>query len=508
MPIGAYTDELVLLQALRAIYYMDLGRSNHLPWTSKTLYGWLKENLGGFEFSTTASYDQWGGQMYLSIGDTANYFVIRAKSDATREYQRKWAGPVGISTMITLMMHERRHGDGSAFNHQRCCPAQDPANPNNACDQTYAESINLSPYGIQYWLEKNWVSGYINVGVACMTPTDKTAAISWMRGDGNTHVNPANSNFCTNTPPVLTDTNNPPGSCTCTGISGSSTGEPHITTLDGLYYDFQAAGDFLLTTSGPSFIVQVRQRWTPNRPNVAFNKAVAMRMGNARVAVFLDPTRLVVDGEQVALADGNTITLPGNVAVSRNANVYLIKHGSGETVRVVAVDNAWVNILGGHFLDVSVSLNYAAGGGAMRGLLGNGNGDVRDDIATRDGKVLAQPVSFEELYHSYGASMSIKPEESLFGENRPTEPGVVVKNVFEAPAKPYTVKNLAPKEYKSARTACSKAGVKAQPLLDACTLDVAVLRSPAVAKLYTGVAAPAAAMETGTGIRINPSAKR
>jgi len=507
LPINAYTDELVLLQALRAIYYMDLGRSNHLPWTSKTLYGWLKENLGGFEISTTASFDYWGGQMFLSSGDTANYFVIRAKSDATREFQRKWAGPAGISTMITLMMHERRHGDGSAFNHLRCCPAQDPANPNNACDQTYDESLNLSPYGIQYWLEKNWISGYINVGVGCMTPTDQADALNWMRQDVNSRVNPATSNFCTNTPPVLTNTNNPPGNCNCTGISGSSTGEPHITTLDGLYYDFQAAGDFLLTENGPSFSVQVRQRWTPNRPNVAFNKAVAMRMGKTRIAVFLDPTRLVVDGRDVSLADGKTLSLPDNVGVTRNGNVYVVKHGSAETVRVVAVDNVWVTILGGHFLDVSVSLNYVAGG-PMRGLLGNGNGDSQDDIATREGKVLAQPVSFEEFYHRYGISMSITPEESLFGEEPRkgpgVEPGVAEENVFEAPTKLYTVKNLGPREYKSARTACIKADVEAQPLLDACTLDVAVLRSPAVAKLYTGVAAPAAVMEVGAGIRIVP----
>ena len=504
MPISAYTDELVLLQALRAIYYMDLGRSNHLPWTSKTLYGWLKENLGGFEISATASYDYWGGQMYLSSGDAANYFVIRAKPDSTREFQRKWAGPAGISTMISLMMHERRHGDGSVFNHVRCCPAQDPANPNNACDQTYDESVNLSPYGIQYWLEKNWISGYINVGVGCMAPADKTDAIYWMRQDVNSRVNPATSNFCTNTPPVLTDTNNPPAaSCTCTGISGSSNGEPHITTLDGLYYDFQAAGDFLLIENGPSFIVQVRQQWTPNRRDVAFNKAVAMRMGKSRVAVFLDPRRLVVNGSQIALADGKTLSLPDNVEVSRNSNIYIIKRNSGETVRVTVVDSVWVNILGGHFLDVSVFLNYTAYGG-MHGLLGNGNGDARDDIATREGEVLVSRVSFEELYHRYGTSMSVKPEESLFGEDRTLEPGVVVKNVFEAPKKPYTVKNLAPRKFRSARTACLEADVKAGPLLDACTLDVAVLRSPAVAKLYTGLAVPVAVMEPGTGIRVLP----
>jgi hypothetical protein len=241
----------------------------------------------------------------------------------------------------------------------------------------------------------------------------------------------------------------------------------------------------------------VRQQWTPNRPNVAFNKAVAMRMDQTRVAIFLDPLRVIVDGKQVALADGQTLSLPYNVGVSRNANVYVIKHSSDETVRVSVVDDVWVKILGGHFLDISVSLNYSASR-TMRGLLGNGNGDVRDDIATRDGEVLAQPVSFKEFYYRYGANMTIRPEESLFGEDP--------KYLFEAPEKLYTVRNLAPKEYRFGRAACIKAGVKAKPLLDACTLDVAVLHSAAVAKLYAGVAPPIAVLEVGTGIRIIPSA--
>lgn len=501
MPISAYTDELVLMQSLRAIYYMDLGRTNHLPWTSKSLYDWMKEKIGGFSISSTATNDSYTGQEFLAAGDSTNYFEIRAKSDSTREFQRKWAGPAGISTITALMMHERRHADG--IGHTRCCPAQDPASPYNACDQTYEETSNLSPYGIQYWLEKNWVTGYINVGVGCITPAaDQTTAINWMRQDANIHVQPASSNFCTNTPPILTSANNPT-SCSCT--PGSTTGEPHITTLDGLYYDFQAAGDFLLTENGPSFIVQVRQRWTPNRPNVAFNKAVAMQMGKTRVAVFLDPTRLVVDGSLLALADGKTISLP-DVSVTRNANVYVIKHIGMETVRVEAVDSVWVTILGGHFLDVSVSLNYAANG-KMRGLLGNGNGNMQDDFVTRDGP-LAQPASFEDFYRRYAPNMSIKPDQSLFGEKRGIHAGresrVAVTPVFEAPKQPYTVKNLAPREYKSARAACVKAGVSAEPLLDACTLDVAVLRSPKVAKRYTGVASPAAIFEPGVGIRPLP----
>src|SRR5262245_49256995 len=36
MPLSQYTDELIAVQGLRTLYYMDLGRSGHLPWTPGT----------------------------------------------------------------------------------------------------------------------------------------------------------------------------------------------------------------------------------------------------------------------------------------------------------------------------------------------------------------------------------------------------------------------------------------------------------------------------------------
>lgn len=47
MPSNAYTDELMLLQALRVVYYMDQGMSGHLPWTPGTLYDWMRSKVGG-----------------------------------------------------------------------------------------------------------------------------------------------------------------------------------------------------------------------------------------------------------------------------------------------------------------------------------------------------------------------------------------------------------------------------------------------------------------------------
>src|SRR5262245_6733663 len=98
----------------------------------------------------------------------------------------------------------------------------------------------------------------------------------------------------------------------------------------------------------------------------------------------------------VDLADGRSLPLPNGVSVSRNGNVYLIKGQDGEIVRAaISKDD---------FLDVNLFLGYAQRKW-VRGLLGNANGRTDDDIATRDGRMIAQPVSFMPIHFStFGAS--------------------------------------------------------------------------------------------------------
>ncbi|HEY5993595.1 MAG TPA: hypothetical protein VIU46_03245 [Gallionellaceae bacterium] len=210
MPVSAWSDELALLQALRALYYMDHGRHGHLPWTPLSLYDWLRANVGGFDISSKATFDYWTGQGHAAEDDDANYIVLRARSDAEREGLKKWAGPNGIAHLVSLIAHERRHGDG--IGHVRCCPAQEANNKHGACDPGYEESARISPYGIQYWLEKHWVSGDINVGIGCLAPAERAEAIRWMRQDGNSFASPP-SNFCSTPPPPLSDENNLPAAC-------------------------------------------------------------------------------------------------------------------------------------------------------------------------------------------------------------------------------------------------------------------------------------------------------
>lgn len=194
MPIAQYTDELSLLQALRAVYYMDKDRCGHLPWTSLSLYEWLRSKVGGFDINSSVTMDQCCG-----VRPDGSSFVYLRVSDATnRQYHRTWEG---VAEWIALLMHEARHRDG--FPHVSCCPSGA-----GACDQRYDET-NLSPYGIQYWLERAWLSGAIHTGYTCLAPARTLAIKNWLRVGANDRP----SRFCTSPPAILTDANNPPPAC-------------------------------------------------------------------------------------------------------------------------------------------------------------------------------------------------------------------------------------------------------------------------------------------------------
>src|SRR5258706_13469990 len=104
-------------------------------------------------------------------------------------------------------------------------------------------------------------------------------------------------------------------------VGGTSIGDTHLTNFNGLYYDFQASGDFLLAATGehlsqrrhhrreaPGFVVQTRQKsGAPAWPNASVNKAVAMQFGKTQAGVCLEPTRLMVNGKQRTVADGGWV---------------------------------------------------------------------------------------------------------------------------------------------------------------------------------------------------------
>ena len=123
MPASQYTDELIVLQGLRVIYYMDLGSPGLLSWTPGTFYSWMKSKIGGINLDGgggSSCCATFGGRLFIFVG---------AQNEFNREFDKTWQG---ISGNIALYAHEVRHVDG--YFHVSCCGIS------GGCDQQYEEA--------------------------------------------------------------------------------------------------------------------------------------------------------------------------------------------------------------------------------------------------------------------------------------------------------------------------------------------------------------------------------
>ena len=263
---------------------------------------------------------------------------------------------------------------------------------------------------------------------------------------------------------------------TMTPDCAASVGDTHLMTFDGLFYDFQTTGEFLLAQPAPDFVVHTQQvSGAPNWPNAAINKAVGVKMGQTQVAICLDPYRLEIDGKAARLDKGKSLSLPGGVSLLRRGDTYFIWRPGGDGVRADVNGNEYIDVYVGH-----------APGAMVGGLLGNANGPTSDDIAIQGGSVLTQPVSFTDLYDRYADSWRVKPNASLLCKGQKIETG--------KPGAPIYASNLTQSQYNSALGVCTAAGVKDPTLLDACILDVTVIGSNNAANVFAGLTPPVSVM--------------
>lgn len=183
-----YLNPLIYLQTLRVIYYMDRHKRNHLPWTDTTLYVWMKNNIDGINIVDGVI----GGYCCSEI-DGKIFFVTGNADDFNREFDKGWRG---ISGNIDFFAHEVRHTNGYGYYHSSCCGIP------GGCDENYDEN-DLGAYGIQYWLNKAWLNGLINVGIRTSgTITEINDAINWHLSS----LNSSRTRFCNNIPEIVNKT--------------------------------------------------------------------------------------------------------------------------------------------------------------------------------------------------------------------------------------------------------------------------------------------------------------
>ncbi|MEV6693430.1 cellulose binding domain-containing protein [Micromonospora sp. NPDC051196] len=248
-------------------------------------------------------------------------------------------------------------------------------------------------------------------------------------------------------------------------------GDTHQYTFAGTYYDFQATGDFVEARAGTTFEVQTRKKsGAPTWPNASMNQSVGVRMGNTRLAVCAG-TRLVVNGVDTNLPSGESLLLSTGVAIDRVGDVYTFRDPSGNLVRSTAI--------AGTVPYVNLGINLGSETPAVRGLLGNHNGDP-NFLEASNGDPLRVPLSFADMYGVFGNSWRVSHTTSLLRFCEAVDVG--------NPAAPFYSHNLPADVLQRAKEYC--ATLRLEPTWNiSCELDFAVLGRKA-ADVFDGLPKP------------------
>jgi hypothetical protein len=172
------------------------------------------------------------------------------------------------------------------------------------------------------------------------------------------------------------------------------------------------------------------------------------------------------------LVDGYRVELDVNDGI----RLYRLRRATGDNVAELTVRAAG-------YLDVTVSAAFAAGGTSVAGLLGTPDNDSANDLRTRDGLVLPQPITTNVLYREFGASWRVTQEESLF-DYAPGEDTTTFTD-WSFPAA--SCQPIQGAKRLAAEKACLAVGISDKEDLKECVFDVGVTDDPRFAESYRGV---------------------
>jgi len=251
-------------------------------------------------------------------------------------------------------------------------------------------------------------------------------------------------------------------------------GDPHLRTLDGIGYDFHAAGEFVLLRGiGAHAGFEVQARMVPLGQNVTVNQAIAIRTDAGDVMIDVtDATPLSVDGVATPIGESGLVDV-GLERLYLAADTYTLVF-AGEDGIVNAGDSRVSVTLRADRVDFGAMLDRADFGNRLEGLLGDGDGNPDNDIALSDGTVLERPLAPDDLYGAFSDDWRVKTlDQSLFSYDGGETPDAF--HLPDYPADTLMVSDFGMAEVTGARQQAEAAGLVPGTLnFDNAVLDLLV----------------------------------
>lgn len=273
-------------------------------------------------------------------------------------------------------------------------------------------------------------------------------------------------------------------------------GDVHIRSADGLNWDFQAAGDYVLIQSTDGdVVVQARQEMWDKNPKVSVNRAGAMKVMGDRIEWYMLPTRALYVNGKLTEMPKSRLTLPAGGWIEMQ------KSGAKETMYVYWPNDNFVGRMTAHTNDtMNVEVKkIVSSPRTYEGMIGNMDGNRANDVQIRGGANLGSATTNENIARS-GESWRVRANENLFTRSHPAPAGTAAKT---QPG----MADLDASARVQANQICKAAGVSDATALRNCTYDVAATGDKAFvesAKQFQQTVAALPASERA-GERVEPA---
>ncbi len=251
----------------------------------------------------------------------------------------------------------------------------------------------------------------------------------------------------------------------CKAPPTNARGDVHIFTPDGLVYDFQEGGDFLsVQSSDGAAIVQARQQPLVNNPRISVNVGVAFWVDGDKLEFYVKPESAFYVNDELTDLPSGAFDLPSGGSIEPlAANDFLIAWPDcSYAARLVIHGNSLMDY------------GFAPQGGTTQtyaGVLGNLDGNPKNDLTTSAGEVITPPPTIADLKR-FGNSWRVGADESLlrdFGGDTPEVDPTVL---------PFTMGEIDDEARGEAEAICLAAGISDPIAIRDCTYDVAITGDP------------------------------